>query len=333
MSRNTVTTNSQRKRIAVFGAGIAGLSAAHELANLGYSISVYEANSEAGGFFRSARVKNDNGMPSEYSWHGIGPWYHNVFDLMKQIPFDKSGSVYDRALSKPIAFGVVPDNTGSAFSDVEVFNYSKSFRMTNLDKLALGWVMLKIWTSHRRSDEQYSRHNAAAYWKPYMTERGWKTWRATFGPWIGSDWANASLHHVGLFFRRNMFAGPAGALRQDGRKKTWVHNSKNGWRLLRGPSNEWWFDKWVTHLKNKRVKFFWNSTLLKLNYDGSRITSAELASGEVVHADYFVLATTPFAAADVLKRTPKLAKLGQLNLFSPLIQDGPHTSLIQDSFC
>ena len=65
------------KTAAVFGAGIAGLSAAHEFARLGYEVSVYEANNEAGGFFRSARIPGDGNMPSEYSWHGMGPWYHN----------------------------------------------------------------------------------------------------------------------------------------------------------------------------------------------------------------------------------------------------------------
>ena len=60
------------KSIVIFGAGIAGLTAALELAQLGYAVSVYEATEEPGGFFRSARLGKDN-MPMEYSWHGMGP--------------------------------------------------------------------------------------------------------------------------------------------------------------------------------------------------------------------------------------------------------------------
>jgi uncharacterized protein with NAD-binding domain and iron-sulfur cluster len=63
----------------VVGAGIAGLSATHELNQLEYKVSVYEAMEQPGGFFRSART-SDNNMPSEYSWHGMGPWYHNTID-------------------------------------------------------------------------------------------------------------------------------------------------------------------------------------------------------------------------------------------------------------
>ena len=44
------------KSIVIFGAGIAGLSAAHELAQLGYTVSVYEATDQPGGFFRSSRL-------------------------------------------------------------------------------------------------------------------------------------------------------------------------------------------------------------------------------------------------------------------------------------
>ena len=71
------------KKVAEFGAGIAGLTAAHELARRGWLVSVYESNAEAGGFFRSARRVVSDYTPSEYSWHGMGPWYFNVFDLIE----------------------------------------------------------------------------------------------------------------------------------------------------------------------------------------------------------------------------------------------------------
>src|SRR5688500_16577339 len=97
------------KTVAIYGAGIAGLTVAHELVRRGWRAAVYETNRDAGGFFRSARCRGDGNMPSEYSWHGFGPWYHNAFAVLREIAFDASGSVYDRGLSRPIDFGVAPD--------------------------------------------------------------------------------------------------------------------------------------------------------------------------------------------------------------------------------
>lgn len=316
------------KRAAIFGAGVAGLSAAHEFVKLGYEVSVYERNQDAGGFFRSTRREDDGGIPSEYSWHGMGPWYHNVFDVMKQIPFDETGSVYDKALSRPIAFGLVPEKTGRAFDDSNIFSKPKAFRMSLLDRLALGWILLRTWTAHRRTTDHYAGLNAALYWKPFLTDSGWKTWRATFGPWIGSDWANVSLHHVGLFFRRNLMAsGPVHQHPADREGVAWTHQRRDGWLILRGPSNEWWFNKWIAHLGNSGVNFSWQAPLHRLAFDGTVITSAFLESGEEVRADVYVLATSPFAAVDILKRTPELAREEQLRRFVPLTQEGPHTQV------
>src|ERR1019366_9325446 len=108
---------------------------------------------------------------------------------------------------------------------------------------------------------------------------------------------------------------------------TWTHRARDGWLLLRGPSSECWFDKWVSYLKQNGVRFFWKEPLYKLDYDGTAIAAAQLGSGARVQADVYTLATTPFAAVDILERTPSLATQEQLRLFRPLTQGGPHTQV------
>jgi hypothetical protein len=68
---------------------------------------------------------------------------------------------------------------------------------------------------------------------------------------------------------------------------------------------------------------WWSATSL----DDSSTTQARpnYGSGASVKADFYVLATTPFAAADILERTPSLAAQEQLRLFRPLTQCGPPT--------
>jgi len=315
------------KRVAVFGAGIAGLTVAHELARRGHQVSVYEANAEAGGFFRSARRADNENMPSEYSWHGIAPWYHNVFDLMKEIPFDESHSLYEQALSHPIDFGLAADDGQTKFDDTWLLNIKGMFRMTWRDLVLGSWLMLKTWVADRRSHEHYSTLNAAEAWRPWLSERCFRIWRSSFGPWIGSDWLNVSLHTAGQFFRKQLITRPAHYHAADAEGPAWQHGARDGWLLLRGPSNEYWFNRWVKYLETLRVTFAWNTALVELLFDGRNCTGAYVQSGEIIQADYYVLAANPFAVAEVLSRTPALESQHQLRLFRPLVQDGPHTQV------
>lgn len=312
-------------RVAVFGAGIAGLTAAHELARRGHEVLVVEPNRKAGGFFRSDR--GEGHTPTEYSWHGLGPWYHNTFALLREIPLDEHGSIYDRGLSRPIDFGVATDDGKVAFDDTRWIDPRHLFRMTNTDALCWAWWMLKQWTAGRRSVERYSRRRAADVWERVLSRRAARVWRATFGPWIGSDWTNVSWHQAGLFFRKQLISGHLHLHPADEAGPEWVQRSRSGWLLFRGPSNEVWFDPWVAYLKRLGVRFRWGDALERLEYDGQRIRSAELASGETIVADAWIIATHPFAAAEIVARTPALAQLSELCLLDRLIQDGPHVQV------
>lgn len=314
------------KKVVIFGAGIAGLTVAHELIQKGYTVNVYEANADAGGFFRSAIREEDKNTPSEYSWHGFGPWYQNVYDVMKQIPFDDNSSVYERSLSRPISYGIVPD-AKPASNGKHVFSMFRRFDMSRVDWVRWGWLMLKTWTSNTRSNKDYALRSASEAWRPVLSTRAWLSWRSSFGPWVGSEWARVSLHHVGLFFRKSIFFGKKNYHPADEEGESWAQSSGGGWLLLRGPSSDFWFKKWVTHLQNSGVTFHWKTSLEELFYDGDSITGAQLSSNTTVTADKYVMAVNPFAGEKIIAKNKKLRKLNQLKLFKPLISDGPHTQV------
>lgn len=320
-----IPTNTP-KRVAVFGGGIAGLTVAHELIRRGHAVDVYEAEPNPGGFFRSARLKRDGNMPSEYSWHGMGPWYVNVFDLMKETPFDGTGSVYDKALSRPIDFGIFPDHGAAAFFDKGVRSIPEMFGLSRWEFVKAAWLMLHTWASRARTQELYAATNAAEAWKPLMSEAGYLRWRSCFGPWIGSDYTKCSLHTAGEFFRKQLTSQPTHEHPADEAGPAWTQGTRDGWLLLRGPSSEYWFDRWVRYLESLGTIFHWNAALERLHFDGRQISGAEVKGETVVH-DIYVLATTPFAAAAILAQTPELEKQDELALFAPLIHDGPHTQV------
>jgi uncharacterized protein with NAD-binding domain and iron-sulfur cluster len=313
------------KTVAIFGAGIAGLSLAHELNSLGYAVSVYEATGQAGGFFKSARAREDN-MPSECSWHGMGPWYHNTFDVMRQIPFSPAGSLYDLALSRPVEVGICPDDAKAQFADTGLRSIPRMFRMNRMEFARWCYLMLKTWTSNERSQVDYAQLSAAQSWQPLLADTAHKTWISCFGPWIGSDWSKVSLHSAGDFFRKQLLAKGKHLHQADGEGPAWTHGAGDGWLLLKGPSSEYWFDPWVAHLQQNGVQFFWEKTLTKLEFDGARILSAHCGE-EKIEAETYALAINPFSTAEILRRTPALEQQEELKLFRTLVRDGPHTQV------
>ncbi|HUP82179.1 MAG TPA: hypothetical protein VM260_26740, partial [Pirellula sp.] len=144
----------------------------------------------------------------------------------------------------------------TVFDDKRGLDFSKMFRMNRIDYVRWGWLLLKTWAANRRTLEYYSTLNASKAWKPLLNPLAWKTWRACFGPWIGSDWTNVSLHTTGQFFRKQLITRPTHYHAADSDGPAWSHGSRDGWLLLRGPSNEYWFNRWLDHLKENGVEFF-----------------------------------------------------------------------------
>jgi len=74
-------------KVVIIGAGISGLTVAHELVEKGFKVEVYEKSSVAGGMARSTRTRS--GVPAEHSWRGYAPFYYNAFEIMSRIPIQK----------------------------------------------------------------------------------------------------------------------------------------------------------------------------------------------------------------------------------------------------
>jgi len=81
------------KRVAVLGGGVGGLSAAQELAERGFEVSVYERRPGFGGKARSIPVPN-SATPGEHGFRFFPSFYKHLPDTMKRIPF-AGKSVFD----------------------------------------------------------------------------------------------------------------------------------------------------------------------------------------------------------------------------------------------
>src|SRR5690606_36222958 len=141
------------------------------------------------------------------------------------------------------------------------------------------------WTANERTQRRYARQNAAEAWRPLLRDTGYRTWRSCFGPWIGSDWTRVSLHTAGQFFRKQLITRPAHRHAAGAEGPAWTQGAGDGWLLFRGPSNEYWFDRWLPLLERQGVTFAWNEPLETLDFDGRAVTGAKLKSGRRVVAD------------------------------------------------
>src|SRR3954471_22466327 len=89
-----------QKSVAVLGGGVAGLSAAHELAERGFQVRVYERKPVLGGKARSIPVPNSGGngrlpLPGEHGFRFFPGFYKHVIDTMRRTPYGAHGNTFD----------------------------------------------------------------------------------------------------------------------------------------------------------------------------------------------------------------------------------------------
>lgn len=314
--------------VIICGAGIAGLSAAHELMKKGYSVVVIESLPIPGGLARSEVRAEDNNIPSEYSWRGFGPWYHNTYDIMKQIPTENKQSIYD-CLSRPIRFHLASDEESKITTARSINN---PFQTDLNDKLMISFLFTKYWTSSNiRAENVYSKQLASNVINSSLSVRAAHNVNQVFGPWVGVDSSRASVFNVSKFFKANIMPGSPAPYYH----KEFTQGAGSGWLILNKPSNQAWFDPWVKYLKSMGVTFIFNAEVKKINRDkletSNKVSSVEFLTNGIIKtlkADYFISALNPFAMAKII-RSSQLQFDPQLAKFDKLIADGPH---IQISF-
>ena len=90
-------------RVAIFGGGVAGLSAAHELIERGFAVTVYEKRDVFGGKARRISVPNTatggrKDLPGEHGFRFFPAFYKHIPDTMKRIPFPANVSVFNNLI-------------------------------------------------------------------------------------------------------------------------------------------------------------------------------------------------------------------------------------------
>jgi uncharacterized protein with NAD-binding domain and iron-sulfur cluster len=324
-------------QVAVLGGGMGGLAAAHELAERGFKVTVFEPKA-LGGKARSIPVPGTGSggradLPGEHGFRFFPGFYQAVPDTMRRIPvrgnpngvldnlvdaqqellilegnnqiwappsFDSSGLI-EGVATLVTALGVaakVPAN------EVEYFVRKLLVFLTSADARRVGeWEYIGWYdfVGAENFSPEYQKVFGTGLTKDLVAAKGKKASTRTVGL-MAEAFVYAILGQYVPGIRQQSGYGAAD-------------------RLLNSPTNEAWIDPWVTHLQQLGVNFVQGYAATKLHVQAGHIIGAQVSNARGhemnVSAEWFV-AAMPVEKARVLfdgpvrAAAPELARLDKL---------------------
>jgi 15-cis-phytoene desaturase len=308
------------RSVAILGGGVAGLSAAHELVERGFDVTVYERRDIAGGKARSEGVSGSSGelhedLPCEHGFRFFPGFYKHLPDTMARIPYAPTGkTVADNLVA---ASRVVID-----FQDANQLVFPARFpaSLTDFGTLLVGTGLMqertgctaeeisfyvsKIWqlltSCEERRLEEYER---IPWWSFIEAEDRSGNYQKYLGSTtrtlVAADPKKASTRTVGNILLQMLFDFGTPGVGVD--------------RVLNGPTNEVWIDPWVEHLEKSGVTWQRATALKLLTKDGRlagvRVADAagdKLVNERTVTADYYIAAVPVEVMATLLKASAEV---------------------------
>lgn len=247
--------------VIIFGAGIAGLTAAHELSERGFKVTIYEKNSFIGGkaasYLLPGQQHPDRLYPGEHGYRFFFEWYENLQDTLQRIPCGNRGTVADQLIPvKEILIdnGILP-LTG---------------QVTDA-RPPLAWIKTML-SCRQRLDEEYE----TLVWDDFIKD--------------------ATPSMIDFLKNAPKVVGSLQAHTTSVRAVTHLLNRSvryPAWALLNGPTSTIWFDHWETMLKKQGVRFCYGYELTHIEMTGNNITAAGISGKDgpaVVQADEYIVA-------------------------------------------
>ncbi|MFC7303519.1 FAD-dependent oxidoreductase [Streptomyces monticola] len=296
-----------RQTVAVLGGGVAGLTAAHELAERGFAVTVYERRA-LGGKARSMDVPdsakgNRRPLPAEHGFRFIPGIYHNLPDTMRRIPFPgKANGVWDNLVAPP---EMMFARTGKEELRGPIPWPGHKPAQLTLDEIrrALGGLLETV--AGLPAHEAAYFLNRAVVFLTSCDERRDDTWEST--PWWeftrAAQMSETYQRILAVGVTRNIVATKAeeASTRTVGTLgEAFVFNLLGRGadgppdRILDAPTNEAWIDPWVAHLTSLGVEFKVGWSVRELVFGAGRIQSVAIedpgGTRRSVTADHYVQA-------------------------------------------
>lgn len=313
-----------QQTVAILGGGVAGLSAAHELAVRGFQVHVYERKPVFGGKARSIDVPNSGGngrrpLPGEHGFRFFPGFYKHVTDTMRRTPYDANGNTFDNL---SVATRILLARAGqteitwlarcpTTLEDFRAFLVELFTPLgVPLDELSF-FVNRLLIVATSCPERRLGEYENISWWDFIAATRMSKTYQAYLGQGLTRSLVamraeESSTRTVGCTQLQLLY----GLISPDR-----VFD-----RLLSGPTNDVWIYPWTHYLEKLGVTFYPGTRIVGIETDSARVTGTvvESASGRSrITADFYIAALPVEVMAtlmtDDLKRAaPSLANLEKL---------------------
>jgi uncharacterized protein with NAD-binding domain and iron-sulfur cluster len=320
----------------VLGGGVGGLTVAHELAERGLQVTVFEPKA-LGGKARSIPVPRTGvggrmDLPGEHGFRFFPGFYKNVIDTMARIPVaGNANGVLDHLVDADQEMFVFSTGQMWLLPSFDEHGFEQGIRsvLTGIGLAArvppneIEYLVRKMFVFQSSSDaRRVGQWDQLSWWDFVNAERFSREYQRTFGngltkTLVAAKGTKASTRTIGLMalaFIYSLMSQASPEVR-----------SQSGYgaadRLLDGPTNEAWIDPWVAHLRGLGVRFVEGYAADRLHVEHGRIVGGFLRDGVgrrlSVQADHYVAAMPVERArtlfdAGVRAAAPELAGLDAL---------------------
>jgi|GEM_PF-2033719 len=316
--------------VAVVGAGIAGLSAAHELACRGYDVTVYEPRERdaVGGKCRSQFFAHGGGtLPGEHGFRFFPGFYQHVPETMARIPQDPATADTSTALTPyadSVADRLVPcDAMGIARPGMPLAEIKLDRVDTMSEVLAAIRFMWTVLMPVRKRDVLHLSQRFLRYLCTCDERRLKESGNQTLWDYVGGDTLHPETQAVLQNVPKSLVAMDA----KQGNTRTffntlWLMNSEwmieqDSHRVLNGPTSDTWLYPWRDWVERLGATFEFETLVEELVYDAAakRVTGVrkrQVGGGPLVEVlfDHVILAV-PIEAAQTLVTAAMAADCGQ----------------------
>jgi uncharacterized protein with NAD-binding domain and iron-sulfur cluster len=265
---------SGRQKVVIVGAGVAGLTAAHELIERDFDVHVYERRLRCGGKAASvsvdlkASIRLDKKVPGEHGFRFFPGWYRHLPDTLGRIPSDRHRdhgrkvldhlvnvtsnllASYDR---DPIPLVLHAPRTVNQAQKLLAFARDIQRLGLSVDEARFFFAKLLEFLSEPEDvrKQKYDCQSWATFVRADERSPAFRMLASNTQTLVAAKATEASAYTIATMAVRTLFES---SLTLD--------------RVLDGPTSDVWIEPWRRYLEGQGVKFHLGYDLDRISFDG-----------------------------------------------------------------